>query len=176
MYDDVIVKGAGSSPRVRSGRRPVCRFWRRRRIISACAERTSLARSLSSSRWDHLRVCGADAVVSVVAAPGQGSSPRVRSGLRHGVVALDVAGIISACAERTFKDFQQPRPSRDHLRVCGADLVETGDLPTPWGSSPRVRSGLPHRRDRRPVEQPRLGIISACAERTSISTLIIALR
>ena len=92
----------------------------------------------------------------------RGSSPRVRSRLRHDVAGRFGGGIISACAEQTTPP-QQLRPlTRDHLRVCGADTGLHGlDLQT-WGSSPRVRS--------RPEQVPQAGaasgIISACAEQT----------
>ena len=51
---------------------------------------------------------------------------------------------------------------RDHLRVCGAVLVESRRKVMNLGSSPRVRSGLL----RSLFEWVAVGIISACAERS----------
>ena len=79
--NETAMERAGSSPRVRS--RPVgCRH----------GERT---------RWDHLRVCGADLSCLVGDEVGDGSSPRVRSRHFPSRVARPAWGIISACAEQT---------------------------------------------------------------------------
>ena len=153
----------GSSPRVRSRR-----FWcwcpyPRWGIISACAEQTH-AMVQSQFGWrDHLRVCGADLMLPSAGVDGMGSSPRVRSRLVVLLGKLRVGGIISACAEQTRTGPCRRRTTRDHLRVCGADVVPQGfDLGKP-GSSPRVRS----RRWRFVRASPVWGIISACAEQTA---------
>ena len=71
-------------------------------------------------------------------------------------------GITSACAEQTY-----PRPApqiirRDHLRVCGADILLHPYEPHTVGSPPRVRSRLENR-----IEVTHAsGITSACAEQT----------
>ncbi len=115
--------------------------------------------------WDHLRVCGADLPLSLVVGPNSGSSPRVRS---RPVQSVDEVGgdrIISACAEQTRSSRLATVRSRDHLRVCGADIrVLPARLPR-QGSSPRVRS----RRGQRRHHHPQPGIISACAEQTGRS-------
>ena len=152
----------GSSPRVRSGRSRVRRSRVRARIISACAERTNTGKAPKPRDRDHLRVCGADCGCDRGAAALLGSSPRVRSGLAHLHQVAKVAGIISACAERTDAVRVEPVRDGDYLRVCGADELARRAQRVPGGLSPRVRSGPPekprHRRNR--------GIISACAERT----------
>ena len=133
------------------------------RIISACAERTRGLRPGRPIAWDHLRVCGADAVVSHGSICGLGSSPRVRSGPGHPLDPEPYPGIISACAERTRTTRRPWSRNGDHLRVCGADEVDVEELDRALGSSPRVRSGPghPHR------NRLHRGIISACAERTN---------
>lgn len=72
-------------------------------------------------------------------------------------------GTISACAERSRRPVEQVRVERDHLRVCGAVSDSVNREHDLMGSSPRVRSG--------PKPETKgsacLGIISACAERSS---------
>ena len=152
----------GSSPRVRSRHCMICTVFAGFGIISACAEQTVLTRVISSSGRDHLRVCGADVADELVAALDLGSSPRVRSRHRLPTWSRPFRGIISACAEQTLRRPTRPHHGRDHLRVCGADLMATLCDPFRLGSSPRVRS-RPHVVD---DDVTRGGIISACAEQT----------
>ena len=155
----------GSSPRVRSRQPPRHRRNPCRRIISACAEQTTRYLVTDEQLRDHLRVCGADNMVSSFALIGYGSSPRVRSRPRAGAHVRSDRRIISACAEQTHRCGRRSRRLRDHLRVCGADPLTSHDPVWSYGSSPRVRSRLPagwrylHRG----------GIISACAEQTPAS-------
>ena len=95
--------GTGSSPRVRSRRRERADPHHRSGIISACAEQTYSRRSRDKTRRDHLRVCGADPMLSIASPAVWGSSPRVRS--RHIDFAARILfrGIISACAEQTVR-------------------------------------------------------------------------
>ena len=160
----VMAYGAGSSPRVRSGRwhHTVCPAHGR--IISACAERTCLSGTATRGTRDHLRVCGADYRPSWTAMRHPGSSPRVRSGRRPVVGIFRGLGIISACAERTSSCAEGPRGVGDHLRVCGADDFKLSVAFDRLGSSPRVRSGLHDLLH----SAGSAGIISACAERTVV--------
>ena len=87
---------------------------------------------------------------------GQGAYPRCGR----------LAGIISACAERSRYCATEPWQCRDHLRVCGAVDPRTHRGRRERGSSPRVRSG-PHVRN---VRGAGSGIISACAERSRPDT------
>ena len=93
-----------------------------------------------------------------------GSSPRVRSRLYFRDVPQVGDGIISACAEQTSSVWPSDANVWDHLRVCGADLRVSPEPLEPMGSSPRVRSRL------RSLVQTldTLGIISACAEQTTL--------
>ena len=74
-------------------------------------------------------------------------------------------GITSACAEQTWGNRPHPNDGWDHLRVCGADLLDGFNIDAVQGSPPRVRS--------RPLKVGREydvhGITSACAEQTSVS-------
>ena len=158
-----LVQFRGSSPRVRS--RPLVQFVGEAfgGIISACAEQTRRTRCSVPRSRDHLRVCGADDHVRDDELVRRGSSPRVRSRLRHGARRRHPRRIISACAEQTRSLQGAGRRYRDHLRVCGADWFDRKRREDPLGSSPRVRS---RRYLRLRIDAPG-GIISACAEQTT---------
>ena len=69
----------GSPPRVRSRLRVQGRDDHVVGITSACAEQTPWFQAFQSSRWDHLRVCGADRRRIIRSGSTLGSPPRVRS-------------------------------------------------------------------------------------------------
>ena len=91
-----------------------------------------------------------------------GSSPRVRSRPQVTLENVKIMRIISACAEQTGRLNVYNNPTRDHLRVCGADTLLAVFAAAVSGSSPRVRS----RRRHAQWGSGRAGIISACAEQT----------
>ena len=153
----------GSSPRVRSRRRPRRLCGPQRRIISACAEQTGSDASPRRAGEDHLRVCGADPLASPVGKVWEGSSPRVRSRPIANHVQNFRVGIISACAEQTFHRMEPHQDAPDHLRVCGADQTGVANTMRYLGSSPRVRSRL----SVLAFVYDFPGIISACAEQTA---------
>ena len=93
----------GSSPRVRSRQRTDESKSLEGRIISACAEQTSTLSRPRRTRWDHLRVCGADTVFALTQMPSAGSSPRVRSRPEYWESEQKQHRIISACAEQTTR-------------------------------------------------------------------------
>ena len=155
----------GSSPRVRSRRAAVLPLPRVLGIISACAEQTSSSPSSMAMSWDHLRVCGADGNKTGNTIGKAGSSPRVRSRPRARGLSGRTPGIISACAEQTLSARSSTTRFWDHLRVCGADISSAGDYRSKPGSSPRVRSRLIRLAGLARVD----GIISACAEQTSVA-------
>ena len=117
---------------------------------------------LSRPDGDHLRVCGADAPTIIETGRGLGSPPRVRSRPAHRPRNRWRPGITSACAEQTRPARLLSSSIRDHLRVCGADMIPDATADTAAGSPPRVRSrhGSAGRRDAHG------GITSACAEQT----------
>ena len=153
----------GSPPRVRSRRALHEPFGLRPGITSACAEQTMTSRAILTSRWDHLRVCGADFPLLVTVTSPVGSPLRVRSRPQGGVRGGHAHGITSACAERTFYPRGFPFLIGDHLRVCGADSDVFRETLNKWGSPPRVRS----RPRPAPTPYDAQGITSACAEQTS---------
>ena len=98
--DGLLVRG--SPPRVRS-RLPLSQGRScGRRITSACAEQTDGTQAMTLTSRDHLRVCGADSPSTSMTRPVQGSPPRVRSRPLCGLMAKNITGITSACAEQTY--------------------------------------------------------------------------
>ena len=152
----------GSSPRVRSRLRRVVLKDSTPRIISACAEQTTLQTDAERPAGDHLRVCGADSFRDALKRSDPGSSPRVRSRRWSDRWPCGPRRIISACAEQTCWPVSSSHASKDHLRVCGADEPDNSPSVLVPGSSPRVRS----RREDAPKLGLGQGIISACAEQT----------
>ena len=132
----------GSSPRVR-GKLPLSKsFHTLRRLIPACAGKTSLSRLRTRCVRAHPRVCGENHAEHGFKTETVGSSPRVRGKQVFYWERCTVRGLIPACAGKT-----QPRPAqhahrRAHPRVCGENAsagVSSVNCP---GSSPRVRGKL----------------------------------
>ena len=134
----------GSPPRVRSRRNVGGRGRSARGITSACAEQTWTGVYVRDRIRDHLRVCGADAVIAPDTIFDAGSPPRVRSRPPDHPGHQGARGITSACAEQTRAFSCSSRPMRDHLRVCGADAKNA------------------------PVRLSEFWITSACAEQTGV--------
>ena len=153
----------GSPPRVRSRRDGVAVVLAARGITSACAEQTTAPSTRPSWTRDHLRVCGADLVFACPMASDWGSPPRVRSRLTGTMILFPSGRITSACAEQTKWTCSRPCVTRDHLRVCGADVVGCVSEACGRGSPPRVRS----RPGRHRHQLLHHGITSACAEQTT---------
>ena len=107
-------------------------------------------------------MCGADSRLSSPMTTAPGSSPRVRSRRTITLTPGTTEGIISACAEQTFRSVVTDAADKDHLRVCGADAVCGIVGVVRVGSSPRVRSRLLVKLS----DVVMAGIISACAEQT----------
>ena len=132
----------GSPPRVRSRQRPRILPYSRIGITSACAEQTIRLHQFPPLFRDHLRVCGADAAFGAGDTAHSGSPPRVRSRRPAEHHRICPQGITSACAEQTSGNTCSMTSTRDHLRVCGADVHTERNKPVQWGSPPRVRSRL----------------------------------
>ena len=98
-HSPAILKG--SPPRVRSRQSQGLEKRERVRITSACAEQTVGCCGGCEWCWDHLRVCGADAVGDALGAGYEGSPPRVRSKPPVTRGNPTPTGITSACAEQT---------------------------------------------------------------------------
>ena len=158
-----IWRSMGLPPRVRSRLGEYMLRYGYFGITSACAEQTHPNFRHRRILGDYLRVCGADAALSVVSAPSAGLPPRVRS---RRWVRRSIARphrITSACAEQTGSRHLNDDGHRDYLRVCGADMKSTLRYKDMTGLPPRVRSRRPQSR----LVAHELGITSACAEQTS---------
>ena len=156
----------GSPPRVRSRPTIRCGAYAPSGITSGCAEQTQCPWSAHPACWDHLRVCGADKLVPFPSARERGSPPRVRSRRRGSGSVGGWRGITSACAEQTAPDALDADLRRDHLRVCGADVLTGALRNSGRGSPPRVRSRHRHMI----ADTAGDGITSACAEQTPSRT------
>ena len=135
------------------------------RIIPACAGRTRNAPNRITPTSDHPRVCGANTNRMSPWSRRVGSSPRVRGELIDCVVRASPGRIIPACAGRTRKSNTLTASSKDHPRVCGANVIIAVFMSSFPGSSPRVRG---ERRQRAGCNAG-AWIIPACAGRTRSS-------
>ena len=102
-YPMILLDGLiyGSPPRVRSRHHGIKCTPAQGGITSACAEQTGCPTCKWQDAGDHLRVCGADALVKIVRQRLHGSPPRVRSRRVRRTRCGMSAGITSACAEQT---------------------------------------------------------------------------
>ena len=107
-------------------------------------------------------MCGENWWDGLVLVGGEGSSPRVRGKLIDGILGMFSAGLIPACAGKTWPAPPSTPSNPAHPRVCGENGVGGGDLQGSGGSSPRVR-GKPTSASRWAA---RLGLIPACAGKT----------
>ena len=117
-----VIKGLGSSPRVRGKRYHSLGKWQTWGLIPACAGKTNLFGLGPFSLRAHPRVCGENSMMEAVMNRCGGSSPRVR-------------GKPGSIQPNSF-------PTVAHPRVCGENCVNS-DVPRQRsGSSPRVRGKL----------------------------------
>ena len=73
-------------------------------ITPACAGKTKIVFSNSSTFWDHPRVCGKNSNGAKFIRNLLGSPPRVREKLIFSTSELFLLGITPACAGKTLKD------------------------------------------------------------------------
>ena len=156
---------AGSSPRVRGKRRRRWRRWRRRRLIPACAGKTQVLSQAGFPDRAHPRVCGENRMNHIHVFQGVGSSPRVRGKLTTAKRNVLRRRLIPACAGKTCDQDYAGVVSRAHPRVCGENVRAWLYGIITAGSSPRVRG----KRDLRVARAARVGLIPACAGKTSSS-------
>ena len=97
----VIIRGLGSSPRVRGKRPGSPPGGLHRRLIPACAGKTKMSILTARQPRAHPRVCGENATSDAYLAPNGGSSPRVRGKPTHLRFADIQAWLIPACAGKT---------------------------------------------------------------------------
>ena len=152
----------GSSPRVRGKRdRPGSRPGLRG-LIPACAGKTVIARSKSSGRGAHPRVCGENSRERDAVVFAKGSSPRVRGKREEEANSVNISGLIPACAGKTRLLTIRNGLDGAHPRVCGENNPETAQIQAGLGSSPRVRGKL----DGGFPDVGFGGLIPACAGKT----------
>ena len=131
-------------------------------IIPARAGKTARDYRARSSRPDHPRACGENALRSTNLPGVPGSSPRVRGKRPHR--RPDALGdrIIPARAGKTYSKPPARSSPRDHPRACGENGTTSTRRSLSRGSSPRVRGK--RRRPRRDGQSR--GIIPARAGKT----------
>ena len=112
------------------------------RIIPARAGQTGDTASQRQSSTDHPRACGANVGQEFGEQQQAGSSPRVRGKLVGRAHSVVIRRIIPARAGQTSCCARCVRPSPDHPRACGANVIVFGVVHNHLGSSPRVRGKL----------------------------------
>ena len=153
----------GSSPHARGALLNGLKSMWDEGIIPACAGSTYAKIIDSLPRRDHPRMRGEHTVTVALTGDWQGSSPHARGALQQGHLALQVVGIIPACAGSTHAMSGRLGRARDHPRMRGEHKSTTHWMMSGRGSSPHARGAL-----LRPVRRPGLcGIIPACAGSTT---------
>ena len=157
----------GSSPRVRG--KPYLRFEdpARRRLIPACAGKTTAFILQSPHLGAHPRVCGENMDTVRYGRRNGGSSPRVRGKRRWPWRGTSGSGLIPACAGKTYADSVFYFVEWAHPRVCGENSRRRSRERRGPGSSPRVRG----KQRRRTASEMMKGLIPACAGKTRSSEL-----
>ena len=135
-------RSIGSSPRVRGKR------------VSAG--------SAGLARVAHPRVCGENANSARAEIKVSGSSPRVRGKQRSSSWRGLEAGLIPACAGKTFPLLLMRSLRPAHPRVCGENVRPAGLNSPTVGSSPRVRGKRGYKYSKVLIS----GLIPACAGKT----------
>ena len=129
----------GSSPRVRGTPEGIAFILRACGIIPACAGNTMSTDLALKNLGDHPRVCGEHISTRFFRTLQSGSSPRVRGTPFMRFCAVNLDGIIPACAGNTTLGFERADHNGDHPRVCGEHCAITLLIASISGSSPRVR-------------------------------------
>ena len=135
------------------------------RLVPTCAGKTAHSSTTKAISSAHPRVCGENVISSLKLTVWLGSSPRVRGKLWDLVAVFVNAGLIPACAGKTFPAMSRVRYIRAHPRVCGENTNDTISAALEGGSSPRVRG------KHAPAETRSAGerLIPACAGKTPVT-------
>ena len=159
----VRARAAQAHPRVCGENGPgLQRHLARRRLIPACAGKTSSAARASHRCEAHPRVCGENLVLGAHRPPRRGSSPRVRGKPRRPHRQGRRRRLIPACAGKTGAGAQYPSCCAAHPRVCGENDQSITIPGRAIGSSPRVRGKLEEQKGKFGGK----GLIPACAGKT----------
>ena len=133
-----------------------------RRLIPACAGKTSPPAKKTSSSPAHPRVCGENALGGQYVFGDMGSSPRVRGKQRLRTRRASGVRLIPACAGKTVEEGEYLFAAPAHPRVCGENPTDATTALDPAGSSPRVRG----KHDVGEINPSFSGLIPACAGKT----------
>ncbi len=136
MYE---TRAAGSSPRVRGTPSAAAMIVPSARFIPACAGNAPTARTGTSARSVHPRVCGERVRGSPIGQQHGGSSPRVRGTRSPGSICWANMRFIPACAGNAFSAAWKTVRAAVHPRVCGERFRLAKWQAQDIGSSPRVR-------------------------------------
>ena len=120
---EVVMPGAGSSPRMRGTRFSCTQPKTGARIIPADAGNTSSARERGPLWEDHPRGCGEHRRGRTHHIYRHGSSPRMRGTPQPGGCQRDAAGIIPADAGNTRHSSVFRYSHEDHPRGCGEHSI-----------------------------------------------------
>ena len=112
----------GSSPRVRGKPSSRARSAHDSGLIPACAGKTWRRMAGICNLAAHPRVCGENANGTQWQGIADGSSPRVRGKRGDGPAVLVEAGLIPACAGKTWRRMAGICNLAAHTRVCGENL------------------------------------------------------
>ena len=134
----------GSPPRVRGTVAASMEQLRHLRITPACAGNSAASCPRCPLRWDHPRVCGEQAGITVCTLSLKGSPPRVRGTEARPGVTCYAARITPACAGNSLSVITAAPGIQDHPRVCGEQLMMRISSGIQKGSPPRVRGTADH--------------------------------
>ena len=129
----------GSPPRVRGTEDLRRQGGGHRGITPACAGNSKLYHQCNRNSRDHPRVCGEQRNLLRSFPFVRGSPPRVRGTEPVPTLAEKITRITPACAgNRLRRDFLR-ESAQDHPRVCGEQGTTVTEVPSQYGSPPRVR-------------------------------------
>ena len=154
--------GPESSPHARGAQVGRARLAQGGRIIPAYAESARPPRRRGGPTRNHPRIRGEHQSMREALQAPWGSSPRAREAQRREVTAVQVDGIIPACAGNTPPAPSRPAPWGDYPRMRGEHVHGAGLRGSTAGSSPHARGA----RVSVSTGLVGLGIIPACAGST----------
>ena len=152
----------GSSPHARGKPRLLLAVQRQRGLIPACAGKTPRGVLCRLGARAHPRMRGENVDFLITRRVDTGSSPHARGKLGVLTRVTFNAGLIPACAGKTYPSHCQPGTLTAHPRMRGENFSSCSSVVSGLGSSPHAR-GKPQ-----PVQDALAGVrlIPACAGKT----------
>ena len=161
-FGKLVIKHAGSSPRVQGTQFRFQFVKLLARFIPACAGNTIYRFRSGRPATVHPRVCREHKALTTPASFADGSSPRVQGTLMRIAPGKISGRFIPACAGNTTRNPGPNRMSPVHPRVCREHLQPGKQVGPVLGSSPRVQGT-----HREPLACPcSVRFIPACAGNT----------